>query len=80
MVRNEGDEAEYTNDLGHRAGAGFTATENSAYTGTHYMDCILRQNGRIYGVMRIPVRISGINAPLRNPVAKPSWTNVRARR
>jgi Adenylyl/Guanylyl and SMODS C-terminal sensor domain len=80
MVRNEGDEAEYLNDLGHRAGTGFMATESSAYAGTHYMDCILRQNGRIYGVSRIPVRISGMNAPLRNPVARPSWTNARARR
>jgi Adenylyl/Guanylyl and SMODS C-terminal sensor domain len=80
MVRNEGDEAEYTNDLGHRAGSGFTATESSAYTGTHFMDCILRQNGRIYGVRRIPVRISGISAPLRNPGREPSWTNLRARR
>ena len=54
IVRNEGDEAEYTNDLGHRAGTGHTASENSAYNGTHYMDCTLRQNGRIYGVRRIP--------------------------
>lgn len=80
VVRNEGDEAEYINDLGHRAGTGFTASESSAYNGTHYMDCILRQNGRIYGVRRIPVRISGISAPLRNPVTRPSWTNLRARR
>jgi Adenylyl/Guanylyl and SMODS C-terminal sensor domain/Cyclic GMP-AMP synthase DncV-like, nucleotidyltransferase domain len=80
MVRNEGDEAEYINDLGHRAGSGFTATESSAYTGTHFMDCILRQNGRIYASRRIPVRISGINAPLRNPAQQPSWTNLRARR
>jgi hypothetical protein len=80
MVRNEGDEAAYINDLGHRAGTGFTASESSAYTGTHFMDCILRQNGRIYGVRRIPVQISGMNAPLRNPVARPSWTNLRARR
>jgi Adenylyl/Guanylyl and SMODS C-terminal sensor domain len=80
MARNEGDEAEYINDLGHRAGTGFTATESSAYTGTHYMDCILRQKGRIYGVRRIPVRISGMNAPHRNPAARPSWTNTDLRK
>jgi hypothetical protein len=67
MVRNEGTEAEMLNDLGHRAGSGLIARRDSAYTGTHYMDCILRQNGRIYGVQRVPVRISGVNTPARNP-------------
>jgi Adenylyl/Guanylyl and SMODS C-terminal sensor domain len=80
VVRNEGTEAEYVNDLGHRAGTGYKVSRPSEYNGTHYMDCILRRQGRIYGVRRIPVSISGLNAPLRNPVARPSWTNVRARR
>jgi hypothetical protein len=80
VVRNEGAEAESVNDLGHRAGTGLRARKPSAYTGTHYMDCILRQNG-IYGVRRIPVRISGgIRVPLRNPAQRPSWTNLRAGR
>ena len=80
VVRNEGDEAEYINDLGHRAGTGFTASESSAYNGTHYMDCILRHNGQIYGVRRIPVRISGFSVPLRNPVRRPAYTQIRGRR
>jgi hypothetical protein len=80
VVRNEGNEAEYTNDLGHLAGTGFTATESSAYNGTHYMDCILRQNDRIYAVRRIPVRISGVIAPLRNPIRQPAYTLLRGRR
>jgi len=80
VVRNEGDEAEYINDLGHRAGTGFTASESSAYNGTHYMDCILRRNGTIYGVRRISVRISGSSAPLRNPVRQPAYTQLRGRR
>jgi hypothetical protein len=80
MVRNEGTEAEMVNDLGHRAGTGLTASRHSAYTGTHYMDCILRQNGRIYAVRRVPVRITGVSAPLRNPARRPSWTSLRARR
>jgi hypothetical protein len=80
MVRNEGTEAEMLNDLGHRAGSGLIARRDSAYTGTHYMDCILRQNGRIYGVRRVPVRISGVNTPPRNPAKRPAWTSLRARR
>jgi Adenylyl/Guanylyl and SMODS C-terminal sensor domain len=80
MVRNEGTKAEMRNDLGHRAGTGLTARRDSAYTGTHYMDCILRQNGRIYGVRRVQVRISGVNTQPRNPTKQPSWTSLRARR
>ena len=81
IVRNEGGEAEYINDLGHRAGSGFTASETrAAYKPcTHYMT-ILRRNGRIYGVRRIPVQISGVSAPLRNPVKQPAWVGLRARR
>jgi hypothetical protein len=80
VVRNEGDEAEYINDLGHRAGTGIRASERSAYRGIHYMDCIFRLNGRIYGVRRIPVEITGARVPLRNPVRRPSWVNLRAQR
>jgi hypothetical protein len=56
-VRNEGYEAEKTNDLGHEAGIGFTVTQSSAYKGCHYMDCIVRQHGHIISMRRIPVRI-----------------------
>ncbi|BAY93697.1 MULTISPECIES: CBASS cGAMP synthase [unclassified Tolypothrix] len=57
-VRNEGAEAEIENDLGHPAGRGHSATENSAYKGVHYMDCVLRQYGRIIGVKRVKVVIN----------------------
>jgi hypothetical protein len=80
MVRNEGDEAEMVNDLGHRAGSGLKASRDSAYIGTHYMDCVLRQNGRIYGVRRVPVRITGVSLPPRNPAKRPAYTSLRARR
>jgi hypothetical protein len=76
MVRNEGIEAEMVNELGHRAGNGFRARRDSAYTGTHYMDCILRQNGRIYGVRRVPVR----SLPPRNPAKRLAWRSLQARR
>jgi hypothetical protein len=57
IVRNEGYEAEKTNDLGHEAGIGSTVKESSAYKGCHYMDCIVRQHGHIISMRRIPVRI-----------------------
>jgi len=79
MVRNEGDEAEYTNDLGHQAGTGWRATERSAYTGTHYMDCVVWSRNAIIGMRRIPVRIDGTFVPRRNPPARqrPPWARGR---
>ena len=80
MVRNEGDEAEYVNDLGHRAGMGLSAKERSAYRGSHYMDCIVKQHGRIIGQRRVPVTITGTFWPRRNPVNRPGWVKLRGRR
>lgn len=79
MVRNEGDEAENINDLGHKAGQGIDATERSAYNGTHYMDCTAIAGGRIVGVRRVRVRIQSLSAPKRNP-PKPAWTAIKGRR
>ncbi|MBI5615098.1 MAG: nucleotidyltransferase [Gammaproteobacteria bacterium] len=79
MVRNEGDEAEDINDLGHKAGQGIEATEHSAYNGTHYMDCTAVAGGRIIGVRRVRVRINSFVAPKRNP-PKPAWTKIKGRR
>ena len=79
MVRNEGDEAEDINDLGHKAGQGIEATERSAYNGTHYMDCTAVAGGRIVGVRRVRVRIHSFVAPKRNP-PKPAWTAIKGRR
>ena len=81
MVRNEGREAENTNDLGHSAGKGLDGSEYSAYRGTHYMDCIVKVLGRTVTMRRVPVIISGIEAPRRNPKKKPSWVpRLRGRR
>ena len=80
MVRNEGDEAETTNDLGHRAGTGLSTTEHSAYRGTHYMDCVVRQYGAVVGMRRVPVTISGTTMPRRNPARRPAWVRYRGRR
>ena len=80
IVRNEGEEAELTNDLGHRAGEGFQTNENSAYRGTHYMDVmVLSMFGAVLGFRRIPVEISGLPMPARNP-KRPGWTRFRGRR
>ncbi len=80
MVRNEGREAENTNDLGHTAGRGFTATERSAYRGTHYMDCVVKVAGQTVAMRRVPVTISGQIMPRRNPVLRPEYVKLRGRR
>lgn len=72
MVRNEGREAENINDLGHRGGAGLVAEERSAYRGNHFMHCTSKQYGLVIAMRRIPVEISGAEAPRRNPTNRPS--------
>ncbi len=79
MVRNEGDEAEDINDLGHKSGQGTAASEESAYNGMHYMDCTAVAGGRIVGVRRVRVQINSMAAPRRNP-PKPGWVSLRGRR
>jgi hypothetical protein len=80
MVRNEGREAENTNDLGHFAGRGLVAKEHSAYRGTHYMDCVLKVAGQTVAVRRVPVAITGQSMPRRNPLLRPEWVKLRGRR
>jgi Adenylyl/Guanylyl and SMODS C-terminal sensor domain len=79
MVRNEGDEAEDINDLGHKTGQGIEAAERSGYNGTHYMDCTAVASGRVIGVRRGRARIHSFVAPKRNP-PKPAWTKIKGRR
>lgn len=80
MVRNEGEEAEAINDLGHKAGTELTASERSAYRGTHYMDCVVRQYGVVIGMRRIPVVISSATMPRRNPASRPPYVRHRRTR
>jgi len=80
MVRNQGGEAENINDLGHIAGTGLNAKERSAYVGTHFMDCLVKQYGRVIGLRRVPVTITGKQVPRRNPLKKPSWVKLRGSR
>lgn len=79
MVRNEGEEAEDVNDLGHKAGTGLRAEEHSAYSGKHFMDCTAVAGDRIVGLRRVPVTIRGLAAPKRNP-PRPAYVKIRGRR
>lgn len=80
-VRNEGEEAESRNDLGHYRGDKIEATENSAYKGTHYMDLVIKSYlGYPIGFRRIPVTIEGIPFPPRNPKYKPGYLKIKRRR
>lgn len=78
-VRNSGKEAEHENDLGHLVGMGLTVREHSAYTGRHYMDVSVRQNGVLIGRRRVPVSIYGISLP-KAVQRRPSWVKFRQKR
>ncbi len=79
VVRNSGQEAEAENDLGHKSQSGLVIEEHSAYRGKHQMDVSVRLNGRIIGFRRVPVTITGLGMPRRNPT-RPSWTKFRKRK
>lgn len=80
FVRNEGEEAELTNDMGHVNSGGTVATENSAYRGTHHLDVvILSALGTVVGSRRIPVQVSGMVMPPRNP-KRPGYRRFGGRR
>lgn len=81
IVRNEGEEAEIVNDLGHHAGTNNRiARENSAYNGSHYMDVIVTIMLRgVVGFARIPITINFPPVPPRNP-KKPGYTRIRKKR
>ncbi len=78
-VRNFGTEAEKINDLGHVKPDGIEAHEDSAYKGKHFMDVVVRLNGRVIGSRRVPVEVSGLGMPLRN-LPRPDWTRFRSKK
>lgn len=76
-VRNDGDESEYLGDLGHRR-IGIRmleADEHTAYVGLHYMDCVVRLNGQVFAVRRVPVMVKDLKYPARNP-PRPAYTKL----
>lgn len=78
-VRNEGSDADLRSDLGHR-NVGIrllTVEERTAYVGRHFMDCVVRLNGQIYAVRRVPVTVRGVQYPARNP-PRPTYTKIRS--
>ena len=75
-VRNFGSDSEYVNDIGHLAGNSTSVTRNSAYNGTHYMDCLITHNNKTIGFKRALVEIKGPAIPKRNP-PKPNWVKFR---
>lgn len=78
-VRNEGQEAEQRSDLGHRR-VGMrllSSEEHTLYRGRHFMDCVVRLNGQIYAVRRVPVTIRDVQHAARNP-PRPPYTKIRS--
>lgn len=78
-VRNEGKEADKRSDLGHRCvGVGLLrAEERTAYVGRHFMDCVIRLNGQVYAVRRVPVTVRDVRHVARNP-PRPPYTKLRS--
>ena len=76
-VRNDGEESDYIGDLGHRRMGirMLEADEHTAYAGLHFMDCVVRFNGQVYAVRRVPVTVKDINYPARNP-PRPAYTKL----
>lgn len=79
-VRNEGQEADQRSDLGHRrVGMHLLSTEeHTAYVGRHFMDCVVRLNGQVFAVRRVPVNIRDVQHVARNP-PRPPYTKLRSR-
>jgi hypothetical protein len=76
-VRNAGQEAETVGDLGHtrKNAMGIEAEESTSYFGKHYMDCVIRLNGDVIAVRRVPVSVRSTEYPARNP-PKPPYTKI----
>lgn len=80
-VRNDGGEADQLGDLGHiQRGIGMhSAKESTSYLGKHYMDCVIRLNGTIFAVRRVPVYIKPDQQKLLAQ-AQRSWIKLRTRK
>lgn len=69
IVRNQDEEARRLNDLGHTTvlSKDEVRYEGCSYNGTHYMECLVLDNGTIKGISAVKVKITGFSRPLRNP-------------
>lgn len=82
VVRNAGAEALAINDLGHsrRGSRDLENEERTAYSGRHFMDCIVRYNGNAIAATRIPVYVAAPTLAKQLP-AKPWYRrHVKPRR
>ncbi|MDD1679367.1 MAG: hypothetical protein LUO93_09340, partial [Methanomicrobiales archaeon] len=77
VVRNQGQEAEMVNDLGHlKSGPRkLEQTEQAKYAGDQYMDCIVTQNGSFLGMNSIKVSI--IDREFQKPRNRPWYARFR---
>ncbi|HAU0606123.1 TPA: hypothetical protein JBH38_15205 [Legionella pneumophila] len=68
-VKNQGDEAEKIYDLGHECIKKINETqeENCRYRGTHFVECIVKNQGALFAVAFIEVKIKETTRPVRNP-------------
>lgn len=80
-VRNDGEEADNIGDLGHiqRGISKYSAEEATAYLGKHYMDCVIRLNGTVFAVRRVPVYVKPDQQKLLAQ-AQRSWMKLRTRK
>lgn len=80
-VRNDGGEADHICDLGHvqRGSSMHSAQEATAYLGKHYMDCVIRLDGTVFAVRRVPVYIKADEQRLLAQ-AQRSWTKLKTRK
>lgn len=80
-VRNDGEEADNIGDLGHtRRGIGmFMVERNAVYSGKHYMDCVIRCNGSVFAVRRVPVFIKPDQQNVITQTQR-AWSKLRTRR
>jgi Adenylyl/Guanylyl and SMODS C-terminal sensor domain len=79
-VRNAGQDSDNIGDLGHRQMGirMLSVIEHTSYIGKHFMDCIVRLNGQVYAVRRVPVHVKNILRAERNP-PKPAYTKFISR-
>ncbi|WP_454690200.1 CBASS cGAMP synthase [Achromobacter aloeverae] len=80
-VRNAGDDADRLGDLGHtQRGIDLRSVEeHTSYLGKHFMDCVVRLNGSVFAMRRVPVLIASEPQKLIGQSAR-SWMRLRTRR
>jgi len=79
-VRNDGQESASIGDLGHRWSGTrmFSVEEQTAYAGSHYMDCVIRVYGSVYAVRRVPVVVRDIKHLPPPGASKPAWRRLKS--